>query len=95
MWDKAVNHLRRVDATVRFVSAEPMLEPIVAAANWMSEWLIVGAQTGPGGRQPARVWVDNLTAQARVAGTAVFYKPNLIGWKNPPREFPSSRKRCG
>jgi protein gp37 len=88
MWDEAAESLRSVQASVRFISAEPMLEPIVAAANWMPEWLIIGAQTGPGGKQPCRGWVGRLTVQAHAFGSAVFYKPNLIGWKSPPREFP-------
>lgn len=86
-WDNAVKHLKALDAQVRFISAEPMIGEI-RSNGWMPDWLIIGAQTGPGGKQPKTSWVGNLTSAARRRRCAVFYKPNLV-WDNPPREFPA------
>jgi len=72
---------------VTFISAEPLLGP-VRLNGWRPNWVIVGAQTGPGRNQPDRRWVRDLTADARKANAAVFYKPNLV-WDSPPREFPT------
>ena len=94
-WDRATRYLPKVNA-LTFISVEPVLDPI-EVGNWMPDWLIIGAQTGPGGFQPKREWVGKLTQAARAFdkqnlvwknACAVFYKPNLI-WENAPREFPN------
>jgi protein gp37 len=68
-----------------FLSIEPMLGPI--QLTWKPDWLIIGAQTGPGAKPPERQWVEDLTTQAAGLGVAVFHKPNL-GPGFDLREFP-------
>lgn len=70
------------------MSCEPLLEEIKLASDTKIDWVIIGAQTGPGGKQPEKTWVDKLTRQTEEMGSAIFYKPNLV-WQNPPHEFPS------
>jgi len=76
-------------APVRFISAEPLLEPVRLNKKDAFDWVIIGAQTGPKKFQPPQVWVDDLTEDARCINAAVFYKPNLDCFKiNPIEEFP-------
>lgn len=89
--DRAIQALSLVEAPVRFLSAEPLLEEIRLHTTPF-EWLIVGSCTGRKPIQPEHEWVLKLTEQAREGGCAVFYKANLA-WENPPRELPSARER--
>lgn len=70
--------LREVRAKVRFLSVEPMLGrlrwPLAAGSP---HWVIMGALTGPGGKQPKREWVDGLTAWCECLGVPVFHKDNI------------------
>lgn len=74
--ERAIAALVHVDAPVRFVSAEPLLEPIEADLSDL-DWLIVGAMTGPGATPPEREWVTGLLDQADRAGVPVWLKENL------------------
>ncbi len=78
----ALTNLAAVDAPVRFVSCEPLLGAITMRSHPMEgrcDWLIIGAQSGPGARQhwPHRDWVDELVEAADRAGVPVFLKDNL------------------
>lgn len=88
MADNAMMHLQSVKASVKFLSVEPMLRPVRLERSRILDWVIIGAMTGPGRKQPDPEWVRNITKDARASGAAVFYKPNLI-WDNAPREFPN------
>ena len=48
-----LDHLRQVDAAVRFVSAEPLLGPLEQLDLDGIHWLIAGGESGP---RPAR-WI--------------------------------------
>lgn len=66
--------------SVRFISVEPMLEPIryTPGAGENLNLIIIGAKTGPGGFVPPREWIDNLTNDAIKHGVKVFHKDNLM-----------------
>jgi protein gp37 len=81
-------HLEECNAYIRYISVEPMLGPIRLAGLAFIDWVIIGAQTGAGAHQPQHRWVETLTADARAIDAAVFYKPSLTGYDNPPQEFP-------
>lgn len=51
------------------------------------EWVIVGAQTGPGAKPPEPEWVQSLIDQCRAAGIPIFLKNNL-NWPMKIQEFP-------
>lgn len=84
---------RRIDAPVRFVSCEPLLEPVRFGSMEMFDWLIIGARsrttTGPE-FQPERAWVESLFRQARKAGCSIYCKPNLRvrNLSTRPRKYP-------
>ena len=85
--DIAVHAMTRVEAPVRFISCEPLLDRIDLDGDFWS-WIIVGACTGRKRRQPERAWIEVLTAKARAIGAALFYKPNLRD-VDQVREFPT------
>jgi len=68
-----------VEASVRFVSLEPLLSPV--------DWIIVGAQTGPGARPPKREWVEDILDAAARYDIPVLLKRNLH-WPAEHQEWP-------
>lgn len=78
--------LQKVEASVKFVSFEPLLERVVPNLERIS-WIIIGAQTNPE-IQPKKVWVKELIDEARCSNIRVFLKNNLK-WKKKIQEFPT------
>lgn len=88
---------------VKWLSLEPLLEPLQFTDLSMFDWVVIGAQTAtnqPGGRvgafAPPFEWVARIVAQAREAGCRIHLKPNLLGIPGPaspgmslPNEFPA------
>jgi protein gp37 len=68
------HHLRCTPATVRFVSAEPLLGPLPGLDLTGIDWLILGGESGPGARPVDLGWFRELIAMAESARTAVFVK---------------------
>jgi protein gp37 len=81
-------YLRMVDATVRFVSFEPMLGSIDVNLDNL-DWIIIGGQTCPT-RIPEKEWVQPLIDQARRLGIPIFLKENLH-WSEKIQEFPKAK----
>jgi protein gp37 len=69
-----IDHLRRVGASVRFVSAEPLLGPLPELDLTGIDWLIAGGESGPNARPIERTWVRDLRDQCRGARVAFFFK---------------------
>jgi len=80
-------HLRRTPAAVRFISAEPLLGPLVSNRRRWSDgylglslcltgidWLIIGGESGPGHRPIRPEWVRALRDRCRARGVAFFFK---------------------
>ena len=69
--------LRRVPATVRFVSAEPLLEKI-DLTRWLADgtlhWVIAGGESGSRARPMALDWARDLRDQSAKANVAFFLK---------------------
>ena len=76
--------LERIPASVRFVSAEPLLERL-DLSRWLESravnWVIVGGESGPGARPMDLNWVRDLRDQSTSAGVAFFLK-QLGGVRN-------------
>lgn len=71
-----------------FLSLEPLHEDIVEYTDWDTlDWVIVGAQTGPGAIKPEKEWVQDIIDQCREAGVPVFLKDNL-NWPEKIQEWP-------
>jgi protein gp37 len=66
--------LRSIEAKVRFLSAEPLLEDLGPMDLSGIHWVIVGGESGPKARPMCREWVDNIKQQCRMFGVAFFFK---------------------
>jgi len=81
----AEDAFRQIDGVaVKWLSLEPLREPLTFTDLSMFDWVVIGAQTEtrqPGHVEPAFAppaeWVIRLTAQALEAGCKVHWKPNL------------------
>ena len=81
----AENAFRQIGGVaVKWLSLEPLLEPLEFTDLSMFDWVVIGAQTStrqPDGTSPAFAppaeWVVRITAQALEAGCKVHWKPNL------------------
>ena len=60
-----------------FVSCEPLLGPVDLPEHSSLQWVIIGAQTGAGAKQPRREWVQRLASQAIDQGIPIFIKNNV------------------
>lgn len=69
-----LDHLRSVDAAVRFVSAEPLLGPLPDLDLTSIDWLIAGGESGPNARPMDEEWVRDLRDQCGAAGVSFFFK---------------------
>ena len=98
--DERISILLQIPAAVRFVSVEPMLEPISMRSpaargrgfrewEWINkiDWVIAGPETGPGARPCKPEWIEDLYEQCTAAGVPFFDK-RKTGWL--ARDFPCS-----
>jgi protein gp37 len=69
-----LDHLRAVDAAVRFVSAEPLLGPLPELDLAGIHWLIAGGESGPGARPMDEAWVLDIRDQCAAASVPFFFK---------------------
>lgn len=99
-WLEAVQEFQDVQATVKFISFEPLLdwsysdrEPqshVDYTADWFRRsginWVIIGRQTPPSRKTTPKVeWIRQIVEAADKAGAKVFLKNNL---KELPLEVP-------
>jgi len=78
--DLVGHSMSKVDASVRWLSIEPLLEPVEFDDLSMYEWVVIGAQTAIAGAPafaPHFEWVADIVRTARRDGCKVHLKPNL------------------
>lgn len=75
------DRLREVPASVRFISAEPLLGSLFESSGRKSaleldgiDWLIVGGESGPGSRPLDLDWAVELVSACDASSTALFVK---------------------
>lgn len=76
----ALTNLANVKAQVRWLSVEPLLGAITMRSHPMKgivDWLVIGAQTGPGAVKPWRFWIGELIEASNKAGIPIWMKNNL------------------
>jgi protein gp37 len=66
--------LRKVPASIRFISAEPLLGPLDSLRLDGIHWLITGGESGPGHRYCDPTWVRSLRDRCQEEGVAFFHK---------------------
>jgi len=69
-----IEHLRCVDATIRFLSVEPLLEDIGSIDLSNIHWVIVGGESGSSARPMQAEWADNIRRQCELNSVAYFFK---------------------
>lgn len=74
-----IDQLRRVDAKIRFLSVEPLLEDLGEFNLAGIHWVIVGGESGKSARPMDPDWVRNVRAQCQATGVAFFFK-QWGGW---------------
>jgi protein gp37 len=68
------DRLREVDASVRFISAEPLLGPLEGLDLTDIHWLIAGGESGPRHRPVRERWITDLRGLCAAGTTAFFFK---------------------
>lgn len=66
--------LRGINANVRFLSVEPLLEDLGLFDLSGIHWVIVGGESGKKARPMKPEWVENVKHQCDEAGVAFFFK---------------------
>lgn len=74
-----IEHLRGVNARIRFLSVEPLLEDLGSLDLRDIHWVIVGGESGTKARPMREEWISKVQAQAEAAGAAFFFK-QWGGW---------------
>ncbi len=69
-----LDHLRETNASLRFVSFEPLLEDLGELDLTGIHWAIVGGESGPGSRLMEAGWVRSIRDQCRKQGVSFFFK---------------------
>ena len=69
-----IRHLRRSQATVRFLSIEPLLGPMGQIDLEDIAWVIVGGESGPKARPMEEAWVLDIHRQCGEAAVPFFFK---------------------
>ena len=71
---KRVTHLQRANATIRFLSVEPLLGRIGPLHLGGISWVIVGGESGPCARPMDINWAREMRDQSAAQGVAFFFK---------------------
>jgi protein gp37 len=69
-----IDHLRRVPASTRFLSCEPLLGALPGLDLTGIDWVIAGGESGPRARPMRAEWVADIRDQCLDADVAFFFK---------------------
>jgi protein gp37 len=69
-----IDHLRRTDAAVKFLSLEPLIDDLGTLNLENIDWVIVGGESGPGARLMEEAWVDGIRRQCTARNVPFFFK---------------------
>jgi len=69
-----IDKLRNINATVLFLSVEPLLEDLGAINLNNIDWVIVGGESGNKARPMEKDWVLNIKSQCEENDVAFFFK---------------------
>lgn len=73
-WICRADYLRQVPAAVRFISAEPLLGPLLGLDLQEVDWLIAGGESGPRRRPVDATWLRRLRDRCLAEDVAFFFK---------------------
>lgn len=69
-----IDILRRIDAKIRFLSIEPLLEDLGKFDLSGIHWVIVGGESGAKARPMKAEWVEPIRQQCQIARVPFFFK---------------------
>lgn len=69
-----IEHLRKTRASIKFISMEPLLEPIAELELTGIDWVIVGGESGPGARPLNEEWVMDIKGKCQTLNIPFFFK---------------------
>lgn len=69
-----IDKLRNIDATIKFLSVEPLLEDIGEIDLTGIHWVIVGGESGAKARPMKKEWALNVKRQCEEQNVAFFFK---------------------
>jgi protein gp37 len=72
-YNSRIDYLRQVDASVRFLSCEPLLGSLKLDLTNI-DWVIVGGESGAKRRPMKKEWVEDILKQCQDAKVAFFFK---------------------
>jgi protein gp37 len=71
---KRIDYLRKLNASIKFLSCEPLIEDLGNMNVDGIDWVIVGGESGPKARPMQLEWVINIKRQVELQGAAFFFK---------------------
>ena len=77
-----IDHLRNSGAHIKFLSLEPLLEPLPNLNLTGIDWVIVGGESGRKPRPMQADWVEDIRQQCKIANVAFFFKQ----WGGPNKK---------
>ncbi len=69
-----IDYLRQVNASIRFLSVEPLLEDIGNISLKGIHWVIVGGESGSKARPMEQTWVESIQKQCEQSNVSFFFK---------------------
>lgn len=69
-----INHLQQTEASVKFLSLEPLLGPIINLDLHDIDWVIVGGESGPKSRLIKEEWIIDIRDQCKSQNVPFFFK---------------------
>ncbi len=69
-----IDFLRKVPASIRFLSIEPLLEDLGEVDLTGIHWVIVGGESGAKARKMEQSWVEHTKAQCEAQKVSFFFK---------------------
>ena len=73
-----IDHLRAIDAPVKFLSIEPLLEDLVDDCKPLDltgiDWVIIGGESGSKARPMEKRWVEKIIHRCQEQDVTVFFK---------------------
>ncbi len=69
-----IDNLCRTDASVKFISFEPLLSPMPGVNLDGIDWVIVGGESGSGSRPMKKKWVIDIRDRCNWADVPFFFK---------------------
>jgi protein gp37 len=87
-----IDELRGIEANIRFLSVEPLLEDLGQLDMCGIHWVIVGGESGQKARPMREEWVASIKSQCEKSNVAFFFK-QWGGWGSDGKR--RSKKKNG